>query len=75
MVAATYFLHIFCHYILLQVACPIRKINVKAGFMWKGIPIGIGGSYEVMGTKFDCTFWPFSKCDQNRITLCHEIRK
>lgn len=55
-------------------SCPISKVNVTAGFVWGGVVIPIGGSYTVDGTKLDCSVWPFAKCDQRMITLCHEVQ-
>lgn len=55
-------------------SCPITKVNLEIGFVYQGVPIPVGASYTINGTKKDCSFWPFTKCDQRMITFCQEIK-
>lgn len=54
--------------------CPIKKINGGVAIVVGGVKIEPGGSYVVNGTKLDCTFYLLAKCDQSKITECHEIK-
>ncbi len=55
-------------------SCTIKKINGDVSITIDGVTIAPHASYEVDGTKKDCSFWPFATCNPDAITLCHEIK-
>ena len=55
-------------------SCTIKKVNGDVAIVVNGVVIKPHASYEVEGTKKDCSFWPFAVCNPDAITLCHEIK-
>lgn len=55
-------------------SCTIKKVNGDVAITVNGVVIKPHASYEVEGTKKDCSFWPFAVCNPDAITLCHEIK-
>lgn len=54
--------------------CTITKINGSVTIVVSGIVVKPGASYEVKGTKLDCTFYALARCNQSDITHCQEIK-